>query len=165
MSTHKPWNIHFHIPQTQTLCYTHTRVGWKVHRLTMMQWLNLTKCGLFFYIASPAVHTLLPSVLQCLDSGGIEALILILEKVLNCRYDFIICLILLLSQVFFLCWGTKNSQMVPNQENMAAIAATDLCAGSLSWWNRTHSVSFSGHFWNASITTFQSPEWLNPVWV
>ena len=33
-----------------------TRVGWKVDRLTMMQWSNLTKCGLFFQIVSPAVH-------------------------------------------------------------------------------------------------------------
>ena len=45
---------------------------------------------LFFNMVSPAVHTLLPSVLQRLDSSGIEALILILEKVLNCRYDLII---------------------------------------------------------------------------
>ena len=61
------------------------RVGWKVHRLTTMQWLNLTKCGLFFNIVSHEVHTLLPSVLQRLDSSDIEALILILEKVLNCN--------------------------------------------------------------------------------
>ena len=40
-------------------------------------------------------------VLQRLDSCGIEALILILEKVLNCRYDFIIGPIQLPSQVFF----------------------------------------------------------------
>ena len=38
-----------------------TRVGGKVHRMTMMQWSNLTKCGLFFIIFSPAVHTLLLS--------------------------------------------------------------------------------------------------------
>ena len=84
----------------------------------MMQWSNLTKCGLFFNIVSPAVHTLLLSVLQRLDSHGIEALILILEKVLSCRYDLIIRQILLPSQVCFSCWGTENSQMVPNQENM-----------------------------------------------
>ena len=36
-----------------------TRVVWKVLRLTMMQWWNLTKCGFFFNIVSPAVHTLL----------------------------------------------------------------------------------------------------------
>ena len=55
------------------------------YRLTMTQWSNLTKCGLFFNIVSPAVHTLLPSVLQHLDSRDVEALILILEKVFNCR--------------------------------------------------------------------------------
>ena len=94
--------------------------GWaeKVHRLTMMQWFNLTKCGLLFNIVSPAVHTLLPLVLQRLDSCGIEALLLILEKVLNCRYDHIISPILLPSQVYFHFGGTENSQMVPNQENM-----------------------------------------------
>ena len=86
----------------------------------MMQWSNLTTCGLFFNIVSPAVHTLLPSVLQCLDSRGIEALILILQKVFNCRYDLIIGLISTPSQphVFFSCWGTGNCQVVTNQENM-----------------------------------------------
>ena len=74
-------------------------VGWKVHRLTLMQWLNLNKCGLFFNIVSPAVHTLLPLVLHM--QRGIEALILILEEVLNCRYDLIIGLLLLPNQVFF----------------------------------------------------------------
>ena len=59
------------------------RAGWKVHRLTMMQWLNLTKCGLFFNIVSPAVHTLPPPELQRLDSCGKEAPILIFKKVLN----------------------------------------------------------------------------------
>ena len=57
-----------------------TRVGWKVHWLTMMQWSNLTKCVLFFNIVSPVVHTVLPSVLQRLDSCDIGALILILKK-------------------------------------------------------------------------------------
>ena len=79
----------------------------------MMQWSNLTKCGLFFNIVSPVVHTLLPSVLQCLDSCDRGALILILEKrkekKLNCRYDLIIVLILLPSQVFFFyVWGTES---------------------------------------------------------
>ena len=67
----------------------------------MMQWWNLTKCGLVFNIVSPAVHTLLPSVLKGLDSCGIEALILILEKDLNCRYDLIIGPLLLPCQVLF----------------------------------------------------------------
>ena len=75
----------------------------------MMQWSNLTKCGLFFNIVSPAVHTLLPSVLQRLDSLGIEALILILKKSSKfCKYNLIIGLI-------FSCWRTENIQMVPNQ--------------------------------------------------
>ena len=94
-------SAHSHMP-SPPWSIPNTRVGWKVHRLTLMQWLNLTKCGLFLNIVSPAVHTLLPSVLQCLDSCGIEALILILEKLLNCRYDLIIGPILLPSQVFFM---------------------------------------------------------------
>ena len=65
------------------------------------------------------VHTLLPSVLQGLVSRGIEALIRILEKVLNCRHELIIGPILLPSQVCFCpCWGTENSHVVPNQETM-----------------------------------------------
>ena len=83
-----------------------------------MQWSNLTKCGLFFNIVSPTVYTLLSSVLQRLDSRGIEALILILEKVPNYRYDLIIGPRLLPSQVFLHVGEQKNSQMVPNQENM-----------------------------------------------
>ena len=84
----------------------------------MMQWSNLTKCGLFFNIVSPAVHTLFPSVLQCLDSCGIEALILILKKVLNCRYDFIIGPKLLPSQVgfFFILGNRKQSNGAKSEE-------------------------------------------------
>ena len=106
-------------------CYiTATRVGRKVH----MQWSNLTQCGLCFSIVSRAVHTLLPLVLQRLDSCGIQALILILEKVLNCRYDLIIGPIQLPNQVgfFFSCWGRENNQSVPTsskpQSCTAAIA-------------------------------------------
>ena len=49
----------------------------------MMQWSNFTKFSLSFNIDSPGIHTLLPSVmsvLQCLDSRGMEAVILLLEK-------------------------------------------------------------------------------------
>ena len=79
----------------------------------------------------------------------------------------------------FSCWGTENSQMVQNQENIegdqpvpchkmaqsctAATATSDLCAGALSWWNRTPFFNFSRSFWNISRTTFQSPE-LN-MWI
>ena len=63
----------------------------------------VTKCGLFFNIVSPVVHALLPSLLQCLDSLGIEALILILKKVpkLQIWPHYIIGPILLPSKVFF----------------------------------------------------------------
>ena len=136
-----------------------------------MQWSNLTKCGLYIYtnIVSPAAHTLLPLVLQCLDSRGIEALIIILEKVLICRYDLIIGPILLPSQVLFHVgeqkivksgeyggWSTSSKP----QSRTAAIATTDLCAGALSWRNRTPFVSFPGRLWNVSSTPFQSPELL-----
>ena len=46
--------------------------------------------------------------LQCLDSHGIETLILILENVLSCRYDLIIGLILLLRQVGFFHVGEQK---------------------------------------------------------
>ena len=66
-----------------------------------LQWSNLTKCGkLVFNVQYPLWPThFWTSVLQHFDSRGIEALILILEKVLNCRYDLIISPILLPSQV------------------------------------------------------------------
>ena len=59
------------------------------------------KCGFVSNIVSPAVHTLLLSVLQRLDSRGIEALILILEKnpQLKIMTSSIISPILLPSQV------------------------------------------------------------------
>ena len=108
----------------------------------------------------------------CLDSCGIKALILFLEKVLNCRYDLIIGPILLPSQVLlFSCCGTENSQSSAKsgeygwwstsskpQSCTAAIATTDLCAGTLSWWNRTPFVSFQGHLRNVSSTTYKSPD-------
>ena len=71
----------------------------------MMQWPNLTKCDWVYFnmhLVSRAVHTLLPVVLQHSESCGIETLILILEKVLNCRYDLIISPILLLKLSGFL---------------------------------------------------------------
>ena len=43
------------------------RVSWKVDRLTKIFSWNVTKWCLFFNIVSLAVHTLLSSVLQCLD--------------------------------------------------------------------------------------------------
>ena len=79
------------------------------------KYLNLTKVGLFFNIICSAVHTFLPSVLQCLDPGGIEVLFLTLKKILNSGNDVIISLF---QQDVFSSLGTENNSMVPNQENM-----------------------------------------------
>ena len=85
-----------------------TRVGWKVHRLTLMLWSNLTKCGLFFNIVSPAVHTFLPSVLQCLHSCGIGALILILGKSPQLQIWPYYRSDPASQPNVFSCWGTEN---------------------------------------------------------
>ena len=58
--------------------YIYTRVNWKANRLTKILIWNVTKGGLFFNVVSLAVHTLLPSMLLCLDPTG--------QKVINCRY-------------------------------------------------------------------------------
>ena len=50
--------------------YIHTKIGGKVHRLTKTLSWNMTKWGLFFYIVFLAVHTVVPSVLLCLDPIG-----------------------------------------------------------------------------------------------
>ena len=88
------------------------------------------------------------------------------NKVLNCRYDLIIGPILLLSQVFLYIgeqkiagvksgeyggWSTSSKP----QSRTAAIATTDLCAGALSWWNRTPFVSFPGHFEMSLLLLFK----------
>ena len=61
-------------------------------------------------------------------------------------------------------WRVSTSS---KQSYTAAIATTELCAGALSWWNRTL-CQFSKLFWNFSSTTctctFQRPK-LNPLWV
>ena len=101
------WSI---CPSALTILVKRVMVGWKVHRLSTVQWSKLT---FFHHKFSCGPHTP-PLVLQCLDSRGIEALILILKKVLNCRYDLIISPILLPSQLFF----HVGEQLVPNQENM-----------------------------------------------
>ena len=88
----------------------------------MMQWSNWTKLWFLFQQSLPCMrstHFFHRCCSTWIHVVYIEALILILEKVLNCRYDLIIDLILLPSQVlFFSCWGTENSQMVPNQAIM-----------------------------------------------
>ena len=77
--------------------------------MTMRQWSNLTKCG-YLSTQSPLRSThFFHRLLQHLDSHGTEDLILILEKVLNCRYDLIGPIILLLSQfIVFLHVGEQK---------------------------------------------------------
>ena len=161
-----------------------TRVGWKVHRLSMMQWSFLTKMWFIFnIIVAPSVNTLSSigvAVLGFQWYRSSQASHHDPRKVINCRYYLIIGPIPLPSQllIFFLCWGTENIQMVPNQ-NMEALEddqpvqihshaqqplqTTDLYTGALSWscwWNRTPFVSFPCRLRNVSSTTFQSPELL-----
>ena len=82
-----------------------------------MQYFNLTTCLLLFNIISFAVHALLPSVLQCLNSNGVKVFLLSLKRVLYSGNDVIISLIPVSSQMF----GTEKNQMEPNQENMEVI--------------------------------------------
>ena len=130
-------------------------------RPTMMQWSNLTK----FFNISRAIHTLFHWWYRNSHPDPRKSPQLQIWP--HHRSDTT-------SQPSVSpCWGTENSQMVPNQENMegdqpekpesrtAAIATTDLCGGALSWWNRIHFVSFPSRFEMSLVsTTFQSPELL-----
>ena len=49
------------------------RVGRRVHSLTKILSWNVTKEGLFFNIIPLVVHTLFPTMLQCLDPIGKES--------------------------------------------------------------------------------------------
>ena len=135
-------------------------------------------------VVSPAwVHTLFPSVLQRLNSRGIEVLFLIFEKVLNCRYDLINGPILFSSQVFlflFSCWGTEIVRWYQIRVIWRVIKQFK---GVQSHSHRSHAqqplqiqtcvlcrnvvlvkqysfVSFPGRLWNISSTTCQTPELL-----
>ena len=59
----------------------------------------MTKCHIFFNIISSVVHAL-PSVVQCLDSNGVEVFVLALKKVIYSENNVIINLILVSSQMF-----------------------------------------------------------------
>ena len=153
------------------------RVSWKVHRLIMMPWSKCDQMWFVFQHSLPAIVAFsraivagayVGSPLQRIDSRGIEALILILEKVLNCklwphhRSDTA-------SQpsVFFSYWEQKKQSVGAKSEEYggwstsskphsrtAAIATTDLCAGALYWWNRTPFVSFPGRFEMSLVLLF-----------
>ena len=70
----------------------------------------------FFLNQHSLRSTHFPSVLQRLDSRGIEDLIMILEKVIKCKYHHRSDNAS--QQSVFSCWGTENISLVPNQENM-----------------------------------------------
>ena len=92
-----PFNMRRRLWNLLTIIYINTKLAQlpklRVWAEKLIGWLWChgwiwPKCGFFLNIVSPAVHTLLPSELQRLDSLGNdywEALILILDKVLNCR--------------------------------------------------------------------------------
>ena len=65
-----------------------------------MQYLDLIKCHLVFNKICSAVHTLLSSVVQCLDFSGVEVL-LTLKKVVHSGNGIIISLIVVSIQMFF----------------------------------------------------------------
>ena len=150
-------------------------VDWNVLRLTMIQWLNLTKCGLFFNIVSPAIHTLLLSVLQRLDSRSIVAFILLSwSSKKSSTADMTSSLVWYCFWAkCFSCWGTENrwcqirriwTSSKP-QSRTAAIATADLCAGALSWWNRTLFISFPVRFEMSLVQLFWK-FWISyPMWV
>ena len=82
---------------------------------------------IFFNIVSPGVHTLLPSVLQCLESRCIEVLILPSQVFLFFHVE---------EQKMVRWCQIRSIWRVINQKpqsRTAAIATTDLCAGALSW--------------------------------
>ena len=136
----------------------------------------MVKFDQMWFIFQHAVHRLLPTVLQRLDSHGREALILIWEKVLSCRYDLITGQILLPSQVFFFSfWGTENSLMMPNQENMEGnqpVQATDMhsshCNHRLVWRSivlvkQDPFISFPGHLKMSLLLLFKVLNYLSSV--
>ena len=103
---------------------------------------------------------------MCLEScDHIEALILILRKSRQLQIFLWPHHQSDTASHVFSCWGTENSQMVPNingeyggwstsskpQSCIAAIATTDLRAGALPWWNNSLH-QFSRPFWNVSCT-------------
>ena len=128
-----------------------------------------------FQLVSPAVHTLLPSVLQRLDSYGREVLILTRKSpqpqiwphhwIKYCFPARCFCFFHVGEQRIVRWCQFRRIWRVINHLNAtvmqtAAIATRDLCAGALSWWNRTPFVGFPDCSRNVSSTTFQSPELL-----
>ena len=117
-----------------------------------MQWSHLTNCNFSIYTSTP-VYTLLPSVSQCLDSCG-KALILILEKVLNCRQFMTISSVRCCSPAkWFFMLGNRNSHILPNQENMEGdqpVQSHSHAQQSLQLLSQP--MNFSAHLRNYQLT-------------
>ena len=84
--------------------------------------------------------------LQRLDSSAIEGLVLIQERVLNCRYHLIVGPIIASQSSVFSWWGTDNSQMMPtqNMEGDQPVQSHSHAQQPLQQWNRTPFVNFPG---------------------
>ena len=135
----------------------------------MMQWSNLTKCGLFFNLVSPCgPHNSsigvaargFPWYRSFQSDPRKKSSIADMTSSLI-RYCFP-------AKCFLHVGEQKNSQMVPNDENVEgdqpvqsdSHAQHPLHRQTDSWWNRTPFVRFLSRFENVSSTTFQSRELL-----
>ena len=134
-----------------------------------MQCSNLTKCGLFFQQSPLRSTHFFDWCCSASISLGIEALILILEKVLNCRYDLIIGLILLPSHVLFFNLGEQKIVKWCHIRRIWRVTATAmysihrnhrLVCRSIVLVKQDSICQFSRPFWNVSSSTFQSPKLL-----
>ena len=128
-------------------CIYFMRVGWKVHRLTIKKelchnnetWHALnsifpdTKCKCFLPLKPTVDNSELWIVVSTTD-------------------------------ISWTAWKTDEGCPVSGQYScIPDLAPSDYFLfpnmnKSLSWWNRTPYVSFPGHSWKTSSTTFQSPE-------
>ena len=134
------------------------RVCWKVHRLTMMQWSNLTKMWFIFQHSLPwGPHTSSISVAalwflwyrRSHSDPRNSPKLQIWSNMSNTASQ----------PSVFSCWGRENSHR-DSKPVMQSIVTTNLCAGALSWWNRTPFINFPGCNKMSLATTFQNPELL-----
>ena len=142
-----------------------TKVGWKVHRMTMMLWFSFQHtCSLpcgpphtpsigVAAFESPWYRSSYPDPKKKKKSSSADmtsSLVLYCFPG-KCLWDF------------FFTLGNRNQIRIrvinyfKPQSRLAGIATTNLYAGALSWWNRTPFVNFLR---NVSSTSFQSPELL-----
>lgn len=73
----------------------------------MVSW-NVTKCDIYFSIDSHAVDTPLPFAVAVLGSLGENAIVILINKVINSLYDVIVTANLAPDKCFS-CWGTDDA--------------------------------------------------------